>query len=197
MSAPAEPERPAEATFEDEPGSARSKWVAALLAVALAPARMRARPGPALWGAAVGIAIASGWIGSRAVAEASFGGVPVVSHSFSGPLGETVLWTMLASGQTISFGVGSVAGVLAGAFLGSLWKGQFRWEACEDPRELRRQIAGAAAMGVGGAIAVGCSIGQGLTAFAVLAYSAPLTLACILVGAGLGLRQLIQGFAPS
>ena len=168
-----------------------------ILALALAPSRMRAARGAVLWGTAVGAAILSGWVGTHWLAQESLGAVPVVSHSFSGPLGDSVLWAMLASGQPLSFGVGSVAGVLAGAFLGSLMKGQFRWEACEDHRELRRQIAGATAMGAGGALAVGCSVGQGLTAFALLAYSAPLTLACIVAGAWLGLRHLIHGFAPS
>jgi hypothetical protein len=44
-------------------------------------------------------------------------------------------------------------------------------------------------------IAVGCSVGQGMSAFSVLAMSAPVTLAAIFAGAALGLRQLITGFA--
>ncbi|GLT12142.1 hypothetical protein GCM10007928_43750 [Sulfitobacter porphyrae] len=76
------------------------------------------------------------------------------------------------------------------------FKGHFRWEACDDPRELGRQILGAALMGFGAVITVGCSVGQGLSAFSVLAYSAPLTLACIMAGVAVGLRQLILGFAP-
>ena len=103
---------------------------------------------------------------------------------------------MTSSGNTISFGTGSVVGFLLGALIGSLIKGHFRWEACDDPRELRRQILGAALMGIGAVVAVGCSIGQGLSAFSVLAYSAPVTLLCIMAGAALGLRQLILGFAP-
>ncbi|MDH3264986.1 MAG: YeeE/YedE family protein, partial [Paracoccaceae bacterium] len=101
-----------------------------------------------------------------------------------------------SSGNNLNFGVGSVAGVLLGAFIGSLFKGHFRWEACEDPRELGRQIGGAALMGVGGVVALGCSVGQGLSAFASLAYSAPVTLAAIVGGGLLGLRHMIQGFQP-
>ena len=104
---------------------------------------------------------------------------------------------MTSSGSTLSFGIGSVAGVLAGAFVGSLIKGHFRWEACEDPRELKRQILGAALMGVGAVTAVGCTVGQGISAFSLLAYSAPVTFLAIVAGAALGLRQLIEGFAPA
>lgn len=120
-----------------------------------------------------------------------------VDHSFAAPVGETIFFIMTSSGQTLSFGIGSVAGVWLGAFAGSLIKGHFRWEACEDPRELRRQILGAGVMGVGAVIALGCSIGQGLSAFSLLAFSAPLTFAAIFIGARLGLRHLIEGFVPA
>jgi len=64
-------------------------------------------------------------------------------------VGDTIIYAMMGSALGLNFAIGSVAGVLAGAFLGSMVKGHFRWEACEDPRELRRQIVGAAIMGVG------------------------------------------------
>ncbi len=51
-------------------------------------------------------------------------------------------------------------------------------------------------MGVGGVIALGCSIGQGLSAFSTLAYSAPVTIAAISAGGLLGLRRLVTGFQP-
>ena len=90
-----------------------------------------------------------------------------------------------------------MAGVLIGAFIGSLIKGHFRWEACEDPRELRRQLLGGALMGAGAVIAMGCTVGQGLSAFSTLSYSAPVTFAAIFAGAAFGLRQLIEGFQPA
>lgn len=150
-----------------------------------------------LWAAAVGLAIVLAWAGTSWVAHRGFEGLPVVSHSFAAPLGNSILWWMIGSARPLSFAVGSVAGVWAGAFIGSLIKGHFRWEACEDPRELRRQIFGAALMGGGAVIALGCSIGQGLSAFSVLAFSAPVTFASIFAGAAFGLRQLIVGFHPA
>lgn len=169
---------------------------AGLLVLALGSRGFRARRGAMLWGSMVGLAIASGWAATSYVATHGFMVQPVISHTFSAPLGDTILYLMTASGGTaFGFGVASVLGVLTGAFLGSLWKGHFRWEACDDPRELRRQILGGVCMGFGGVIAVGCSIGQGMSAFSVLALGAPITLAAIFAGAALGLRQLITGFA--
>jgi uncharacterized membrane protein YedE/YeeE len=167
-----------------------------LIAWALAYEPLRASPHQVLWAAAAGLAIASAFWGTTRVADLTFGAVTVEGHTFTAPLGRTLLWLMTSSAGGISFSVGSVAGVLIGAFAGSLAKGRFRWEACEDPRELGRQVGGAALMGVGGVVALGCSVGQGLSAFAVLAYSAPVTLAAIAAGGLLGLRHLIQGFQP-
>lgn len=155
------------------------------------------KPKAVLWSIVVGIAIISGWAGTSWVANTGFEVVPVVSHSFAAPLGESIMWWMMGSAQPISFAVGSVAGVWFGAFIGSLIKGHFRWEACEDPRELRRQIFGAALMGAGAVIALGCTVGQGISAFSMLAFSAPVTFIAIFAGASFGLRQLIVGFSPA
>lgn len=167
----------------------------AVLIAVIAPHHVRHSRPTLFWGSLIGLAIASGWGGTQWVATDSFDAVPVSSHTFSGPIGETILYIMTASGGQLSFGIGSVAGIWIGAFIGSLIKGHFRWEACEDPRELRRQIIGAGLMGVGAVTAVGCSIGQGLSAISVLSYSGPLTLIAIIAGAALGLRQIMVGFA--
>lgn len=166
-----------------------------ILIAVIAPRHVRDNRTTLFWGTMIGLAIASGWWGTQWVATDSFEAVPVSSHTFSGPIGETILYIMTASGGQLSFGIGSVAGIWIGAFIGSLIKGHFRWEACEDPRELRRQIIGAGLMGIGAVTAVGCSIGQGLSAISVLAYSGPVTLAAIIAGAALGLRQILVGFA--
>lgn len=168
---------------------------AALIIAMFTNQDLRRQPAIALWGAVVGLAIVAGWGGTAWVATNGFSAIPVESHTYSAPLGDTLIYLMTSSGTQLNFGVGSVSGVLLGAFIGSLIKGHFRWEACEDPRELKRQIGGAAIMGLGAVIAFGCSIGQGLSAFAVLYYGAPVTFMAIVAGAAIGLRQLISGFS--
>jgi uncharacterized membrane protein YedE/YeeE len=161
---------------------------------ALSSSSLRTKPKLVFWAMVVGLAIVSGWAGTQWVHATGFDQLPVVSHSFSAPVGESILFAMTGNLRPLSFAVGSVAGVWLGAFIGSLIKGHFRWEACEDPRELRRQILGAAIMGAGAVIALGCTVGQGMTAFSLLAISAPVTFLAIFAGAALGLRQLIEGF---
>lgn len=169
----------------------------AMILLALASRDMRRSPGHIFWGSIVGLAVFSGWVGTYWIAQNGFGNEPIETHTFAAPIGDTIFYSMTASGNTLSFSVGSVIGVIIGACLGSYSKGHFRWEACEDPRELRRQIFGAVLMGAGAILAVGCSVGQGISAFSVLAFSAPLTFAAIFAGAAIGLRQLITGFATA
>jgi uncharacterized membrane protein YedE/YeeE len=172
--------------------------VSALLLVgALWRAEMRQSYGMIFWGAVVGLAVLSGWLGTYWIATTGFQAEPIETHTFAAPIGDTIFYGMTASGNALSFSVGSVVGVVIGAALGSYSKGHFRWEACEDPRELRRQLLGAAIMGPGAILAVGCSVGQGIAAFSVLAFSAPVTFLAIFAGAALGLKQLITGFAPA
>lgn len=170
---------------------------AVVIVLALGRASIRSDRSAIFWSVVVGASVVSAWVFTSWIAANGFDGTPVVSHSFAAPVGETILFTMTSTGRTLSFAIGSVAGVWVGAFVGSLIKGHFRWEACEDPRELRRQIFGAAMMGVGAVVALGCSIGQGLSAFSLLAFSAPLTFAAIFIRARFGLRHLIEGFVPA
>lgn len=167
-----------------------------LILWALAYAPLRAARDRVFWAVAAGLAIVAAFWGTALVYDASLGAVLVESHSFTAPLGRTLLYLMTSSAGGITFSVGSVGGVMIGAFLGSALRKDFRWEACEDPRELGRQVMGAALMGIGGVTAIGCTIGQGVSAFSTLAYSAPVTLAAIIAGGLLGLRHLIRGFQP-
>ena len=146
------------------------------------------------WGVAAGLAVVWCFAGTSWVGDASLGAIAPEGPSFTAPVGRTLIYLMTSTAGGITFSVGTVVGVMAGALLGSTIRGLFKWEACEDPRELGRQVGGAALMGIGGVIAMGCSVGQGVTGFAALAWSGPLTIAAIALGAVFGLRQLIGGF---
>lgn len=175
-------------------------WALATAAAgpALALLIWRGRPlgaRPLFWSLGVGAAIASGWAVTGWLSSTGFDAVPVASHSYTAPLGEALLFGMTGGGLAAGFGVGSVFGVVAGGAIGAFWRGEFRWEACDDARELRRQMLGALLMGVGGVVAMGCTIGQGLTALSALALSAPVVMASIFLGAWFGLRQLLEGWS--
>jgi uncharacterized membrane protein YedE/YeeE len=167
---------------------------AAFFAVGLSYEPLRRKPKTMLWGVLAGVALVWAFAGTSWLRDVTMGAVPVEGFTFTAPLGRTVLWLMTSTAGGLNFAVGSVTGVIFGAAAAAIWRKRFKWEACEDPRELGRQVLGAVLMGIGGVVALGCSIGQGASAFSVLAFSAPVTVVAIIAGALFGLRQLVRGF---
>jgi len=165
---------------------------AALAAWALLDPRFRGITRHSVWSVAVGAAIVLAWATTSAVARGGFGLVPVESFSFVAPVGESLVYAMTSAGTLPDFSIGSVAGVILGAAIGSAVLGEARWEACDDARELRRQMGGAALMGIGGVLAFGCTVGQGLSALSVLSMSAPIVIVAIMLGARAGLFLLVE-----
>ena len=149
-----------------------------------------------IWSVLAGLSITAAFWGNYSLNISSLNEIPIQSHTFTAPLGKTLLYMMTSSSSTLSFPIGSVFGVIAGAFIGSKIKGHFRWEACDDARELGRQMLGAVLMGFGSVIAMGCSIGQGVSAFSTLAISGPTTLAAIIIGSIIAIRQILTGYQP-
>ncbi len=147
-----------------------------------------------LWsGFAVGIAVAFGWFATGWLSRDDFDPARVASLTFVAPLGNSILYIATFSGSRADFGIGSVAGVVLGSFVAALFSRGFRWEACDDARELKRHMIGALLMGTGGIMSMGCTIGQGLSAFSTLAVSGPITLLAIAGGARIGLEFTMTG----
>ena len=64
-------------------------------------------------------------------------------------------------------------------------RGQLRVEGFHQPRDILRYMAGGGLMGVGGALAMGCSIGQGLTGLSTLSVHSFVAAVFIVIGARL------------
>jgi uncharacterized membrane protein YedE/YeeE len=143
-------------------------------------------------GVAIGLIVVLGWWATGNAGFDPFDTRRVESFSFVAPLGETVLYFMLASGLRPDFPVGAVLGVLAGAFLAAKSEGHFRWEAPDDAREMKRHLLGAFLMGFGGIAALGCTIGQGVTGVSTLAIGSFIAIGSIVAGARLGLYFLVE-----
>jgi hypothetical protein len=143
-------------------------------------------------GIAIGIMIVLGWWATGIAGSDPFEARRVESFSFVAPLGDTLLYLMLASGLRPDFPVGAVLGVVIGAFLAAKTTGRFRWEAPDDAREMKRHALGAFLMGSGGIAALGCTIGQGVTGLSTLSVGSVLALASIFLGARLGLYLLVE-----
>jgi len=144
-------------------------------------------------GIVVGLVIAFGWWITGVAAADPFDPQPLSSYTFAAPLGDTILYVMASTGANLDFGIGAVVGVTVGAYLATISLRDFRWEACEDAIELKRQMLGGMFMGIGGVLALGCTVGQGLSAASALALSAPVALASMYIGSWFGLHFLVSG----
>jgi len=141
----------------------------------------------------VGLCITAGWYVTVSHQAVSFDVVQLESASFVLPPGEALFSLIAVTGVIPDYGIGLVIGVVLGALLISLVRGDIRWEACDDARELNRHLLGAFLMGTGGIFAGGCTIGQGISASSTLAISAPIVFFSILLGARIGLKLLMEG----
>lgn len=139
-------------------------------------------------GLIVGALIVAGWFSTGWLAFDEFEPVNLVSLTFIAPVGETIQYAMIATGMKLTFGITVVLGVLCGSFLMAWLRSGLHLQGFSSAPEMLRYIAGGVAMGIGGSLALGCSIGQGLTGLSTLALSSFVAVVGILVGARLGYR---------
>ncbi len=141
-------------------------------------------------GLLVGLLIPAGWWITGVLGDDIFDPVRLASLTFVAPIGDSLQYLMISTGISLTFPVALVAGVIAGSFVLALLTGGLRWQGFESPGHIRRSVLGGVLMGIGGVMALGCSIGQGLTGFSTLAISAWLALGGIVGGAWLGVSPL-------
>lgn len=163
----------------------------ALFIFAFSDQKFRRSYGQIAAGLAVGLLVTAGWLSTGWLGADEFNPIPVTSLTFISPIADSLQYTMLSTGMSLNFGISLVAGVLTGSLLTAALTGRFHLEGYTSPNHMVRSISGAALMGIGGAMAYGCSIGQGLTGLSTLALPSLIAAVGIVTGAAFGIR----GFA--
>jgi uncharacterized membrane protein YedE/YeeE len=143
-------------------------------------------------GFAIGLLVTAGWaLTGLAFDDMATRPVPPISLTYVRPAGDAVQWLALfTAGPIPSFGTASVFGALLGACAAARRMGRFRVTTFADAGDTLRNLAGAALMGVGGVLALGCTVGQAITGVSTLALGSFLTFASIVAGGFYGLRVL-------
>ena len=98
------------------------------------------------------------------------------------------MYLMTFTGSTINFGIAAVFGVILGSFVYVILTGKFRIETFTDRDDMIRHIKGGILMGFGGVLALGCSIGQGVTGMSTLALGSLISLISIIFGSALAMK---------
>lgn len=141
-----------------------------------------------LAGIAIGLIIPAGWYITGVVGFDDFDPVRLGSYTFIAPTGESLMYLMTFTGSTINFGIAAVFGVILGSFLFVVVTGRFRLETFTDRDDMIRHIVGGITMGFGGVLALGCTIGQGVTGMSTLALGSLLSLISIILGSALAMK---------
>ncbi len=111
------------------------------------------------------------------------------SFTFVNPMSETIVFYEEGMNlDLVTFGMSTQFGVLSGSFMYAIFTRSFRFEWFADKSDFIRHIIGAALMGVGGILAMGCTLGQGITGVSTLALGSFMALGSIIIGSALTLK---------
>jgi uncharacterized membrane protein YedE/YeeE len=141
-----------------------------------------------LAGIVIGLIIPAGWYVTGVVGFDDFEPVRLESYTFIAPTAESLQYLMTFTGSTINFGVSAVFGVILGSFLYVILTGKFRLEYFMGRDDLLRHIWGGILMGFGGVLAMGCTVGQGITGMSTLALGSLMVLVSIIFGSALTMK---------
>lgn len=151
-------------------------------------------------GASVGLIVVAGWyvsggpMGMEAIESVEWldqrpVGVGVQSYTFINPMGELLTYLFSpANTLLITFGVVALLGVIGGAFMSALYSRNFSISLFSGKDDLIKHVIGGALMGTGGVLAMGCTIGQGITGVSTLAVGSLIVLLSIVFGSAVTMK---------
>lgn len=111
------------------------------------------------------------------------------SFTFINPMGQTLGFVAQGfDGAYLTFGVMGLLGVIGGSFLWAVLSKGFRIEWFANFKDFLNHFIGAILMGFGGVLAMGCTIGQGVTGISTLALGSIITFVAIVFGSALTMK---------
>ncbi len=130
---------------------------------------------------------ATGYLGADEFAEVE---VQTTGLTFIAPSANALKYWMFWTGDTITFAIATVTGVVLGSFISSWTSRTFHLSTFVDTPDTVRNIVGAVLMGFGGIMALGCTFGQGITGMSTLALGSVIATVFIIIGGVLGVKYM-------
>ncbi|MCW8824876.1 MAG: YeeE/YedE family protein [Gammaproteobacteria bacterium] len=119
----------------------------------------------------------------------SGGPLSAQSFTFINPMGQTAGYS--ASGfdrSLLTFGIVALFGIIAGSLLWALISKSFRIEWFNSVGDFVNHLIGSVLMGLGGVLALGCTIGQGISGISTLAVGSFIAFVGIVFGSALTMK---------
>ncbi|MBU0656904.1 MAG: YeeE/YedE family protein [Gammaproteobacteria bacterium] len=111
------------------------------------------------------------------------------SFTFINPMGQAVGYAAGGfNSSLLTFGVMAFFGVLAGSLVWALVSRTFRIEWFASSGDVVNHVLGAVLMGVGGVLAMGCTVGQAITGVSTLAIGSFIAFGGIVLGSALTMK---------
>lgn len=140
-------------------------------------------------GVLIGALVVCGWYITGVLAQDVFNPTKPSAITVSGPLAR--FGYILLTGRTpaFSFAISFVIGLAVAALLFALISGRFKLEA-PKPGAYKFAILGGGLMGIGGIMAYGCNVGQGLTGISTLSFESMLAFAGMFAGTAISIKWM-------
>jgi len=165
--------------------------VGGILIYCFKDAGFRTSPRNLISGVGIGLCVVAGWALTGFAYDEFADNPTLISLSYVRPAGDTLDYLMryTALGAP-GFGVVTTAGALIGGFVGAASMGRLHLTTFADKSDSIRNMFGAALMGIGGVLALGCTVGQALSGFSTLAIGSILTFVFIFIGGVIGVKAM-------
>ncbi|MBM7636531.1 YeeE/YedE family protein [Streptococcus saliviloxodontae] len=125
-------------------------------------------------GFAIGLIALIAWPASQATGR--IGGLGITT-----PSANLITYATTGDSHLLNWGVFLVIGIFMGSFLAAKGAGEFRWR-LPDLKTIGKSVIGGILMGIGASWAGGCTIGNGLTATAVISSKGWIALPVTILG---------------
>jgi len=132
-------------------------------------------------GAVIGSLVVCGWYITGVLAQDEFDPTKPSAITVSGPLARFGYILIAAKFPALSFAISFVIGIFVTVLAYSLATGRFKFEA-PKPEAYKFAVIGGSLMGIGGIMAYGCNVGQGLTGVSTLSLESILAFSGMFIG---------------
>lgn len=177
-----------------------ARWlIVALLAVPalLFVLRKRVETQHLIGGALIGLLVPAGFAATGIVGADEFQPMPLESITVTGPWAQTIVYLLTYTGAALEFGIVWALGIPVGAAVVALARGEMKLEGFDGAAATGRYITGGVLMGIGGVLALGCTIGQGLSGVSTLSLGSLLAFASIVAGAAAMMKWRARAVAAA